>query len=623
MRIRRVEIQNFRGIRSLSWEIAADQHFVALIGPGDAAKTTILTAIERALSSSWNVVFHDTDFYDCDLEQPITVRVAVAELPDELLAIDAAGLHLCGLTPAGALVHDPGPQDTACAVIELAVGPDLEPAWTFYRPERTGEPIRVKAALRGKFRSFRIDDHIDAHLRWSRNSALSKMTEEHHGTRRTLLDAQRTAKSAVTQAISPALSEFTDDLRTHLRASGGGSFDQLRPGLDTSLNHAQGNLALFDGEVPLFNFGLGTRRLAGTATQQMAQGGQALLLVDELEYGLEPHRLFHLLTGLRDETSFAQVLTTTHSPTALAHLDASNLVSVRRDDHGRVTATRMTPPHVMQPLLRATPNAFLSRHVIVCEGKTEYGMTLALLARWDREQHDIGAPSSAGLGVVAVDAGGNSKAVTLAQQLHQGGFRVTLFIDSDVAQVNIDADALTAQGVCVARWCAPHNTEQAICAELDAAGLAALISLALQQFCAVDGLDPDDPDDMAEITSLRESLTAQLHNKLPTPVADAFDVASWAAEGVILEAARSAVAAAAGGKSTKKGSKPWFKMIEPASALTRLLLDRGGVEPDGDLARTWGVLRSSVYPATAAAGAEPTPAPEAPADPVATLSPTS
>ena len=76
------------------------------------------------------------------------------------------------------------------------------------------------------------------------------MTEGRHGTQQTLLDAQRVARSAVTKAI---------------------------------------------------------RRLAGAATQQMAHGGQALLLVDDREYGLEPHRLFHLLSRLRDETSFAPV----------------------------------------------------------------------------------------------------------------------------------------------------------------------------------------------------------------------------------------------------------------------------------------------------------------------------
>ena len=49
MRIRRVDIENFRGIKRASWRLPKDQAFFALIGPGDSTKTTLLTAIERAL----------------------------------------------------------------------------------------------------------------------------------------------------------------------------------------------------------------------------------------------------------------------------------------------------------------------------------------------------------------------------------------------------------------------------------------------------------------------------------------------------------------------------------------------------------------------------------------------
>lgn len=50
MKIRRIDIENFRGIRRLSWRLPDDQTFFVLIGPGDATKSTILTALERGLS---------------------------------------------------------------------------------------------------------------------------------------------------------------------------------------------------------------------------------------------------------------------------------------------------------------------------------------------------------------------------------------------------------------------------------------------------------------------------------------------------------------------------------------------------------------------------------------------
>ena len=41
MRIRRVDINNFRGIKSASWRLAKGQTFVALIGPGDSTTLTV------------------------------------------------------------------------------------------------------------------------------------------------------------------------------------------------------------------------------------------------------------------------------------------------------------------------------------------------------------------------------------------------------------------------------------------------------------------------------------------------------------------------------------------------------------------------------------------------------
>lgn len=45
MRLGRIEIQNFRGVKSLDWRHIAET--TALVGPGDSGKSTILDAIER------------------------------------------------------------------------------------------------------------------------------------------------------------------------------------------------------------------------------------------------------------------------------------------------------------------------------------------------------------------------------------------------------------------------------------------------------------------------------------------------------------------------------------------------------------------------------------------------
>ena len=77
LRIKHVEIRNFRGIKSLSWRVKGD--FICVIGPGDTCKTTILTAIDYALSPRTSLVFDDADFFDQDISQSIVIQITLAD----------------------------------------------------------------------------------------------------------------------------------------------------------------------------------------------------------------------------------------------------------------------------------------------------------------------------------------------------------------------------------------------------------------------------------------------------------------------------------------------------------------------------------------------------------------
>jgi putative ATP-dependent endonuclease of OLD family len=89
------------------------------------------------------------------------------------------------------------------------------------------------------------------------------------------------------------------------------------------------------------SYGL-ARRLAGTTTQEMASEDKAIILIDEIEHGLEPHRLVHLLKHLRSDDRPAQVFATTHSPVAVEQLSSSDLAVVRANQ-GHVTAAFIPP----------------------------------------------------------------------------------------------------------------------------------------------------------------------------------------------------------------------------------------------------------------------------------------
>ncbi|MFF0711031.1 hypothetical protein [Gordonia sputi] len=82
------------------------------------------------------------------------IRIAVDDLTEDLMSLDAFGSMLCGINSDGQLTHDPADAEDACVAIELRVEDDLEPQWTAVRPGDTeGRP--VKSSLRSRFGVYR------------------------------------------------------------------------------------------------------------------------------------------------------------------------------------------------------------------------------------------------------------------------------------------------------------------------------------------------------------------------------------------------------------------------------------------------------------------------------------
>src|SRR5690606_11272910 len=71
--------------------------------------------------------------------------------------------------------------------------------------------------------------------------------------------------------------------------------------------------------IPLRSLGTGSARLLMAGLQREAAQAATIALVDEVEFGLEPHRLKLLLDslGAKDANLPLQVFMTTHSPVAL------------------------------------------------------------------------------------------------------------------------------------------------------------------------------------------------------------------------------------------------------------------------------------------------------------------
>ena len=114
-----------------------------------------------------------------------------------------------------------------------------------------------------------------------------------------------------------------------------------------------------------------------TGLQRAAAESAPIALVDEVEYGLEPHRLMRLLdSGSQGDAAASQAFLTT-LPVALRELSGEQLLVVRPRPAGHVVISAGSTDEI-QSTLRTDPEAFLAKSVIVCEGASEVGFVRGL-----------------------------------------------------------------------------------------------------------------------------------------------------------------------------------------------------------------------------------------------------
>jgi len=549
--VRRLRIRNFRGIKSCDWSI--DHRLVALVGAGDSAKTTLLDAMGLVLSPNYNPQFTDADFYAFDSSEPITIEAVVTDLPDGLIKESQLGKDRSGLQPDGTLVHDPLDGAEECLVVRLTVTADLEPTWEVVRPD-SDEARPISASQRRQLGFFRLGERPDFHLRWGRGSALSGLTEGAGGASSVILDAQREARRAVFDADPNQLHSAAETAQSSALKLGSAPFTKLRPGLEPGSAASAHALMLHDGDVPLSSFGLGTRRLTSLSVQDQAMAGGSIIAIDEIEHGLEPHRLAHALRYLkkRADEHQLQIVLTTHSPITVETLSAEDLAVVRTD--GGITTCLAVPRDLdnVQGAFRSAPSALLGRRVIVGEGATETGFLRGLIRHWDEERLGSDDPLASAIGIVVVNGGGGPQPVQRARNFQSLAYPTLLLMDNDDRAVDADVAAAIADGVAVERWTFGRALEDEIVMTLGSAGLQALIDLAVE---------------LRGEESVRAMVAARLGDKALTGT----ELTQWQAEAAVEDASlREAIAAAAKGKSGKDNA--WFKREDAGEALAAVVV---------------------------------------------------
>lgn len=544
MRIVHLHIENFRGIRSLDWKI--DRDLNCLVGPGDSTKTTILDAIDLVLSPRWNVAFVDSDFYDCNYESAICVRAVVSDPPKSLIAEDKFGLYQCAFDSENGELVELEEDSVPVLAVELRVTGNLEPEWHVVAPGREARHISSKD--RESLAVTRLGEFVDRHVTWSRGSSLARMGEGTKTVREVIAEAQRSAMKAVRDLQGTSLHDSAKTIETLGRELGVSPRSAYVPGLDAkTFGEGSVSLALHDGDVPVRMCGLGTRRLLAAAIQKRALKSGGAIVIDEVEHGLEPHRILHLIRTLTkpSDEGKTQLFASTHSPTAVAEFGASGLCVVRCDN-GQSQVLGVPTDDEMQGMVRGHPEALLAKVVVVAEGATEGG----LLWAFDRFSQGQGRNSFGLIGAVVLDGGGRTVAPGRALALRRLGFQVAYFGDSDEPP-QPSKEEMEQDGVRVFMWPDSMFTELRILTDLPAEALSRAFALACEYF------PPESCVDQVK-TQLAES-----------PARFDGDINAWLEDG---DESKMRIALAKAATPAKK-ERGWFKSWDRGSLLGDIVFE--------------------------------------------------
>lgn len=575
MRIVQVEIKNFRGIKSMPpWNPAPGMN--CLIGPGDSTKTTILDAIELCLYPRAYFLADDSDFFNLNVKEPIKIIVTLTDLPSEFTALDRYGHFLRGWDEQNKQLEDEPKEGLMYALsITVEVDEPLECRWSIFNDRIAtsgGDPPRIRHNDVGQSATSRLGRYADRHLGWGRNSILARIADNGGKFIAQLADARRAAKEVFQKGDQTAFKETAKKAEELSKLFAVPVRNGYRANLDLDASSiSSGGIALHDGNLPLRRLGTGSSRLIVAALQHAA-GSPNISLIDELENGLEPHRIARLLKYLKtpqeNRTDPPQVFLTTHSPVVIMELSATDIFAVRSNAGETRVLTVLTKapnPETAQRHLRGMPEAFLARRIVVGEGRTEQGLIRGLDEWWSKNEMN----SLALQGTAVVDGGGNPKFLPLCEHLLSLDYSVFLLHDTDKPLDQESLIRIKNGGGAIEGWQDACSTEERIFRDVPWKTVCELIDY------AVECKGPESV--LASIQTVAKACAC-------APISS-LDYSSWNDTAEI----RTALGRAAKGKEKEKTG--WFKDITRAESIGSIIGPCLKEIPEAPLAKLLKLLR--------------------------------
>jgi putative ATP-dependent endonuclease of OLD family len=479
-RVRQVEITNFRGICELIWYPSAGIN--CLVGPGDSGKSTILDAIDLCLGARRNTQISDADFHRLDVEKPISISVTIGELSDALKTMDAYGLYLRGYDEMlGIIEEEPSTDNETVLTLNLTIGSDLEPVWTLVseRAAAQGQARNLAWSDRVKIAPTRLGALAEYNLGWRRGSVLNLLSDERADASAALVQAARDARAAFGEQAGKQLASTlaaVEETATDLGIPYGA---HLKAMLDShSISFSGGTISLHDESgIPLRGLGVGSTRLLIAGLQRKAANESTIILVDELEHGLEPHRVTRLLgsIGAKEAEPPLQAFVTTHCPSAICELKASQLFVVRSNG-GRHVVQSVPTSDDIQGTIRLYPEALLAPTIVVCEGASEVGLLRGL----DQYRWTVPKASLAAMGIALVDGNGTDQVFKRGCVFQGLGYRVAVLRDDDVQPTPALEQEFASQSGRVTAWRTGRTLEDELFLSLSDDAVLQLVEFAVE-----------------------------------------------------------------------------------------------------------------------------------------------
>jgi len=423
-----LKISNYR--RFEKFEHTFTMGLTCFIGQGDSGKSTILDAISAVLTSSFTFNFSDSDFHNCDTSKPIEIEATLIDIPDKLLI--KYPMHLRGIINdhiIDDLESNEAENAEPALTIKLTVMSDLEPIWELIT-DREQEAIRISGRDRAKLNMSVISDYSDRQFNFNKGNPLYGLIsldgEVHEDNEKNIVnDILRESKSKIDNNVS---SKFNIVIKKVVETAEilGIELAELKAALDfKDIFIKENSISLHEGNIPLRLKGKGSKRLISLAIQLCNTDETNIIIIDEIELGLEPHRVQNLVRILKKNLGNSQIIISTHSRDVAVEMNYKDIFILQNNANKLFSL-----PDNFQGTVRVNPEALFAKRIIVCEGTTEIGLCRAFNEyRENKEKLSLSC-----LGIRLANGSGNNM-IKYTLDFHKLGYDVCLFCDSDLLEM--------------------------------------------------------------------------------------------------------------------------------------------------------------------------------------------